>query len=243
MGSDTAISLNTREYSYYLPLFIYPKNNIGGNSINFKQNDQEYASPNINANFISKFSLKLGLEFIPQGNGDLKENFGPEDIFNYIYAITYSPTYRVLYLELLKIDFPRIPITGNIKLFQKLCNMGRELIDLHLLESSTVTKFITTFPIPGDHRVEKGHPVYKEIKNKVGRIYINQTQYFEGIPEDIWTFHIGGYQVLERWLKDRRECQLTYEDLTHYQKIVVALNETIRIMKEIDKAIPEWPIK
>ena len=75
---------------------------------------------------------------------------------------------------------------------------------------------------------------------------INKTQYFVGIPEEVYNFHIGGYQVCQKWLKDRKGRQLTEEEIAHYQKIVVALNETIRIMKEIDAVIEGhegWPVQ
>ena len=120
--------------------------------------------------------------------------------------------------------------------------LGKELISINLLESPIVKEYITTFPETGENRVEKGYPKYGLEKGE-GKVYINSKQYFIGIPETIWNLNIGGYQVLEKWLKDRRGRMLTYDDLTHYQKVVVALTETIRIMKEIDKAIPEWPIK
>ena len=77
-----------------------------------------------------------------------------------------------------------------------------------------------------------------------GRVWINKTQYFEGVPKQVWEFHIGGYQVCEKWLKDRKNAgrKLSADDIEHYQKIVVALNETIRLMREIDDLIPGWPL-
>jgi hypothetical protein len=92
--------------------------------------------------------------------------------------------------------------------------------------------------------IGKGYPKYVASEDgKLGCIKINETQYLEGIPQMVWEFHIGGYQVCEKWLKDRGGRQLSYDDLTHYQKVIVALKETIRLMEEIDKTIPEWPIK
>ncbi len=98
--------------------------------------------------------------------------------------------------------------------------------------------FITKYPVDGDNVVDR--VTYDENKQRVN---INKTQYFEGIPPEVWNFHVGGYQVCEKWLKDRKGRTLTYDDLTHYQKVVVALKETIRLMAEIDEAIPEWPIE
>lgn len=199
--------------------------------------------PNLNHDFISSFESRLSLRFISEGNGDLKTTFGPEDVFDYIYAILHSPTYRKRYAEFLKMDFPRVPLTSNVELFRGLCTLGKKMVDLHLLESQEVSRFLTRYPIPGNNHVEKGFPKYTLVENhEVGKVFINKTQYFEGVPKEVWNFYVGGYQVCEKWIKDRRGRQLSYDDLTHYQKVIVALKETIRLMKEIDEAIPEWPI-
>jgi hypothetical protein len=113
-----------------------------------------------------------------------------------------------------------------------------------LLESPQLTQLLTRYPVVGDNIVEKGFPkfvVYEE--GQTGYVYINKTQYFEGVPKEVWVFHVGGYQVCEKWLKDRRGRQLSFDDLMHYQKVIVALAETARLMEEIDKAIPSWPIE
>ena len=151
----------------------------------------------------------------------------PEDILDYIYAVLHSPTYREKYKEFLKIDFPRVPYPKDKKTFKELVKLGTELRSLHLLESPKVNKFITTFPITGTDEVEK--PSYKNQK-----VYINKEQYFGNVPEIAWNFYIGGYQPAQKWLKDRKKRQLTNEEIEHYQKIIVALTETDRIMKEID---------
>ena len=152
----------------------------------------------------------------------------PEDIFDYIYAVLHSLNYREKYKEFLKIDFPRVPYPKDAKTFKKLVEMGQELRQLHLLESPKVNKFITTYPESGTDAVEK--PVYKDEK-----VYINDKQYFGNVPEVAWNFYIGGYQPAQKWLKDRKGRVLTNEDLEHYQKMIVALVETSRVMKEIDE--------
>lgn len=182
-------------------------------------------------------------------------NFGPQDTLHYIYAILHSPVYRSRYAELLKIDFPRIPITSDAELFRKLCALGADLVALHLLEDdyeaaawnaskpkhkSPLKSPITRFPGKGGAEVAKGHPKYKD-----GNVFINPSRYFEGVPEEVWNFHVGGYQVCEKWLKDRRGRTLSDEDINHYQRVVIALNETIRLMAEIDRVIEEhggWPL-
>jgi len=238
---------------------------------------QEYYPrwPNLNPDFIDDVSQSLGLQFVPDGHGDLKETFGPEDVFHYIYAILHSPTYRERYKEFLRIDFPRIPLTSDLELFETLCQKGADLVALHLLEpnygaaswnrdKTQPNPFHTVnvrYPVPGDDVVEKGHPKYvppgerapgsRELLEE-GRVYIStekqgqRGQYFEGVPPEVWEFHVGGYQVCKKWLKDRRGRKLSHDDKEHYKKIVMALGETIRLMREIDEVIEQhsgWPIQ
>ena len=165
---------------------------------------------------------------------------GPEDIFYYAYAVFHSPTYRERYAEFLKIDFPRLPLTSDVELFAALVKFGAELVSLHLMKSPKLAELMTTFDVDGSDEVAKAHPKYVE---KGGRVYINKTQFFGGVPQDIWDFHIGGYQVLQKWLKDRLRRKLSLDEKEHYQKIVVALSETARIMVDIDEAIPEFPLE
>jgi predicted helicase len=154
----------------------------------------------------------------------------PEDILDYIYAVLHSPSYRKKYKEFLKIDFPRVPYPKDKKVFRKLVKFGRKLRELHLLESSKVNSFITTFPESGANVVEQKYPKYEG-----GKVYINEAQYFDKVPEVAWDFYIGGYQPAQKWLKDRRGRELSIEDIEHYQKMIVALSETGKIMKLIDK--------
>ena len=215
--------------------------------------------PNLSPKFVEDIEKRLEVLFVSDGKGDLKKTFGPEDVFNYIYAVFYSPTYRTRYAEFLKSDFPRVPLTSDRALFRRLCGFGAELVALHLLESPILAKPIARYPVTGPNVVEKGFPKYlppgepepgtgKPLAS--GRVYISKPdagtgakgQYFEGIRPEVWNFHIGGYQVCEKWLKDRRGRILTYDDLEHYRKVVTALSETIRLMAEIDAAIPKWPI-
>jgi predicted helicase len=159
---------------------------------------------------------------------DIKAKVEPENVLDYIYAVLHSPSYREKYKEFLKIDFPRVPYPKNEKQFFALAKLGEELRHLHLLESPKVNKFITTYPEAGDDVVEK-------VKFEDGKAFINKTQYFGDVPEDVWNFYIGGYQPAQKWLKDRKGKTLTNEDIEHYQKMIVAMGETIKIMGEIDK--------
>ena len=119
-----------------------------------------------------------------------------------------------------------------------LAEKGAELVGLHLMTSPTLDNLMTRFPESGDNVIER---VRYDEPNR--RVYINKAQYFEGVSPEVWQFWVGGYQVLDKWLKDRKERILSFEDIMHYQRIVVALSETRRIMQEIDSLIPEWPLK
>ncbi|HEY5234234.1 MAG TPA: type ISP restriction/modification enzyme [Verrucomicrobiae bacterium] len=241
-----AVSLRTREITSVFPLYIYDdpeaenKKRGGGTMLMaLFESSPGYSvrRANLNPKFIQDFTQRLGLKWLPVDSGDLKKTVGPEDFFNYAYAVFHSPTYRERYAEFLKIDFPRLPLTGDLKLFRALAAKGAELVALHLMESPKLDNFITEFNVKGSNEVEK-----VQYTDNDQRVWINPKQFFAGVPKAVWKFHVGGYQVCEKWLKDRKDRKLTYEDIQHYQKTVVALSETIRLMTEIDKAIPDWPI-
>ena len=161
----------------------------------------------------------------------------PESLFDYIYGVLHSPSYRTRYAEFLKTDFPRIPKPSDPNIFHALSEKGAELRGLHLMESDALDDLITTYPISGDNEVDKiGKDSYRD-----GNVYINETQYFGNVPSVAWEFYIGGYQPAQKWLKDRKGRELSVDDIMHYQRIIVALTETERIMKDIDeiKFLPE----
>ena len=228
---ESRITLSNKGIGFLFPLYLYPAEG----EMQFEGGNRR---PNLNPVFIKEFSDKLELKFIEDGKGNLEQTFGPEDIFHYAYAIFHSPTYRTRYAEFLKIDFPRLPLTSDKGLFKALAEKGAELVALHLMEPPTLNTFVTRYPVTGSNEVDK--VTYDE---KTQWVYINKEQYFMGVPPEVWEFHIGGYQVCQKWLKDRKGRTLTYDERMHYQKIVVALKETIRIMSEIDQVIPSWPIE
>ncbi len=193
-----------------------------------------------------------GRRFISDGRGDLRGTFGPEDILAYIYAVFHSPGYRKRYEAQLKHDFPRVPLPGDGALFRELVHHGHDLLALHLLESPKLDHPITTYTGPRNPEVGRvgwsDGTVWLDARKTSAREGHRATKPgtigFEGVPEEVWDFHIGGYQVCHKWLKDRKGRTLSDEDIAHYQKIVVALNETIRIMAEIDEVIEAhggWP--
>ena len=226
--------------------------------------------PNLSPGFIADFSARLKLSFVSDGSGDLRKTFGPEDVFHYAYAVFHSPTYRSRYAEFLKIDFPRLPLTRDVALFRTLCALGKELVALHLMEDrpspqpsdgttchstrlpqngSQVAGYPTgrgsievRYPVAGDNRVVKVR--YSDPSDGVpGRVWISTTQYFDKVPPEVWSYHVGGYQVCQKWLKDRKGRQLSYDDLTHYQGIVAALARTIALQTAIDDSIVDWPMQ
>jgi predicted helicase len=194
---------------------------------------------NISRAFLDSLGKALGLSVDPETG--LPEDVSPENIFHYIYAVVYSPGYRARYSKALRIGFPRVPLTANLTLFRALAEKGRELVALHLFneeEAPQINRLITKFRKPGTNMVEK-----VEYDPATRHVHINDKQYFEDVPAETWNFHIGGYRVCEKWLKDRKGRTLSYDDLQHWQRVVVALTETRRLMVEIDALIPEWPLR
>lgn len=192
---------------------------------------------NLNPTILLSWARKLGVK--PRGDFGLPFGLTPEDIFHYAYAVFHSPGYRRRYAEFLKIDFPRLPLTGNLELIRALARLGGELTALHLLESPKLARPITDFI--GDR-----NPEVEKVSWSKNTVWLDkaQTTGFKGVHEDVWNFHIGGYQVCEKWLKDRKGRTLGKDDIAHYHKIIVALAETIRLMKEIDEVIEQhggWP--
>jgi len=158
-----------------------------------------------------------------------KKEPSPEEIFYYIYAVLYSHIYRTKYAEFLKIDFSRIPFTENCELFDRMTKYGKRLVDLHQLKSIELDPLVAKFHGKGGNKVEKLR--YDE---KEKRVCINQNQHFEGIKKEIWEYQVGGYQVCNKWLKDRKEKKLSLDEIKHYCKILTSLQKTIEIQRAID---------
>jgi len=211
------VSNKTSEITYLFPLYLYPDEK-NKNLFNHTQNGRE---PNISPFVFEKLSKSYNRKPTP------------EEILYYIYGIFYSNIYRETYAEFLKIDFPRVPFTSEYDLFIEMGKLGKELTALHLLKSSELDSPIAKYQGSGDNdRIEK--VIYKEDGQ---RIYINEEKYFEGVSPEVWNYHIGGYQVLNKYLKDRKNRMM--DDAPHYCRIVTALHKTIEIQKQIDKLYPE----
>ena len=220
---DRRITLSNKGAANIFPLYLYEENS---NQTSFFDQNRK---PNLNMDIVHELEQKLGLTFTPEKE-DTTGTFAPIDILDYIYGVLHSNKYRNKYKEFLKIDFPRIPYPENADYFFKVAQLGKQLREIHLLESPVVNEFVTSYPVGGDNEVVK--PEYKDNK-----VYINKTQYFDNVPEIAWNFYIGGYQPAQKWLKDRKGRILSYEDVMHYQKIIKALTETHTTMQQIDEII------
>src|SRR5260221_7017177 len=227
----SVLNLFRRGGNNLFPLYLY-----GGASTDARR-------ANLAPEFISAFASRLGMNWAADGRGDLRHTFGPEDVLAYMYAVFYSPAYRQRYSSFLKIDFPRLPLTANTDLFRELCKLGEKLIGLHLMEEHIPV--ISNYPMPGDNRVETVRYTLQSERKAMGRLWINATQYFDDVPLVAWRFSIGGYQICNKWLKDRKGRRLSDDELVHYQQIIAILAETSRLMCEIDRVVEKyggWPI-
>ena len=224
----------------FFPAFVYLREHAADLGSAGQQPERQH---NLQAAFVELLSSRLGLDFQTAADLDSTIHWTPDDAVHYMYAIFYSPRYRDRYGEFLRIDHPRIPITSRRSLFHELCEFGARLVSLHLMEAEAAP--LTTYPVPGENRVEQVRYTEPSQRDGQGRVWINTTQYFEGVPHEVWEFRVGGYQVCDKWLKDRKGRLLTYDDLTHYQRIVAALAETITLMGRIDEVIEThggWPL-
>jgi len=214
------VTVSLKTIDYLFPLYLHPdkkQKNLFSNLESSKE-----IQPNISPNVLSSLSKAH------------KNNPAPEDIFHYIYAVLYSNTYRTKFAEFLKIDFPRVPFTKDLKLFQKLVEYGKRLADLHLMQSSDLNSPVIKFQGTGDKRIDK---IRYEKKSEC--VYISKDQYFEGVEENVWQYRIGGYQVCDKWLKDRKDRVLFLNEIKHYCKIATAIKHTINIQKSIDEIYNE----
>jgi predicted helicase len=205
------VSNHTSEIGYTFPLYLYP-------STDAPDMFHKVRKPNLADWLLPKLSDSYG--FTPT----------PEDVLAYIYAVLYSPTYRQKYAQELRTDFPRIPFTADGELFRQMAALGQQLIDLHLLRSPSNTAGVK-YQGQGSDRID--HVRYNPSN---GRVSINADKYFEGITPEMWEYRIGGYQVLEKYLKDRKGRQLA--DPTRYIHIANAINETIAIQTTIQHLYP-----
>ena len=198
--------------THVFPLYLYP------NPAELEISTER--SLNFKSAFLTALSEALGL---PQSAAfNLPEGVSPEEILAYIYAVLYSPTYRERYYDFLRYGFPRIPLPEDIDHFRTLATLGQRLMDWHLLKD---------VQIPAVHRFEgEGDGVVSRLRYADGKVWINATQHFTDVPEEVWEYEVGAYQVCEKWLKDRRGEALRHEDVRQYRAILVAVAETLAVM-------------
>ncbi len=237
----------TYDTSYLAPLYLYPNGKLPDDDLFVREEaEEEKRRPNFGAAFIDDFCARLKVKFVPDGLGKpSKRQVGPELIFHYAYAVFHSPAYRERYAEFLRTDFPRLPLTSDYDLFRELAGFGGTLVDLHARNQADGSAI--GYPINGDNVIEEVRyepPLNTGKDRHAGRVWINDKQYFDGVAPEAWSFPIGGYLPAQRWLKDRTGRTLSYEEKEAYPRIVVALSETGRLMREIDAAIANhggWP--
>ena len=213
--------LSSKDNTNVFPLYLY-RENMGEEEriVNFNKDIYEKIAKGLN--YLPCYDDNVLVDSTSEYSGVLY----PQDLFDYIYAVLHSPSYRERYKEFLKIDFPRIPYPTDWEKFRDLAEKGEELRQLHLMEDLP-SKTGVSFPAAGSLQVD----CYRWEQN---RVYINSEQYFEGVPESAWNFYIGGYQPAQKWLKDRKGLTLSFEDVKHYQQIIYVLQQTESIMQEID---------
>ena len=206
----TDARLSDRFLTSVFPLYLYPEDGSF---------DTE-RRPNLDATIWAQINASIG------------KSTSPEDIFDYIYGVLHSPSYRTKYKEFLKVDFPRIPYPVSAEEFEHFRSHGNRLRELHLMHN--VPESPVTFPYPGTMQVDSLAWEYNKDDGYSGNIYINDTQCFEGVPTAAFEMYIGGYQPAQKWLKDRKGRTLTFDDIEHYRRIIAILIETDKIMKQID---------
>ncbi|MCX7045204.1 MAG: N-6 DNA methylase [Candidatus Sumerlaeota bacterium] len=241
--TECRVFVSNRGIANVFPLYLYPDEGAddckasNGDAPDVICDSGKGRKPNLASAYIDHLSACLSLSFTSEGKGDLKRTVGPEDVFHYIYAVLHAPSYRCRHAEMLKIGYPRIPPPASLRLFRRLCKLGSELIALHLMRGRAAAEAIPPLMGKGRRRVEAVRFEKARPAAKAGRVRINTSQYFDRIPEAVWRFQIGGYQVCLKWLKDRKGRELTLEEIGQYRQIIGALSGTLRTMKAINKAL------
>jgi predicted helicase len=238
------LSSKTGSNARNFPLYLYDRDA----QVDFKK--QGDRTPNLNKEEVERIQAKLGLTFVKEKQEN-KKLFAPIDLLDYIYAYLHSPNYRERFREFLKTNYPKVPYPADVEKFWSLVDLGRELRMLHLMKHPVLANFDTTFPNSGSNKVlnrltktdpgfvaeDSGDTVTSQDSDpEVGKIWINEEQFFGNVRRSQWEFQIGGYQPAQKWLKARRDEVLDFEQIQYYQRILKVLKETDRIMGEIDRA-------
>lgn len=203
---------------YVAPLYLYSEEGLFGEGMT--------RVPNLDAEIVAQIAEGIGRTFVPEVSGEAG-TFAPIDLLDYIYGVLYHPVYREKYFEFLKVDFPRIPYPDSEETFDAYRTIGNQLRRLHLMEEASHSTGVT-YPVAGDNSITKER--WEE-----EQVWINETQYFGNVPREVWEYYIGGYQPAQKWLKDRGKSTLSYDDITHYQRIIYTLHTTIALQAELSQ--------
>lgn len=228
--------LSLKEANSFAPLYVYPTQLEGALLTATTWPIDAYGrTPNLGKPFIEALSKAIGMKFAPTGPTE-PEEYSPEDVFYYVYAVLHSPSYRSRYVDFLRSDFPRIPLPDTSERFKALADLGSKLTAHHLLKTAAK---LGGFPKKGSNEVKNGYPKFTSpTQGEVtGKVMINPEQWFTGISPEVWDFRVGGYKVAEKWLKDRRGRILSLKEQDHYKKIISVISNTIAIMSEVDSRI------
>ena len=213
-----AVFIEIKDGSSVFPLYLYPSKKEKQRTSLF-EDDSSNGKQKIE-NFSPQFRTFIDLKY--------GHHYEPEEILGYIYAVLHSPTYRQKYAGFLKIDFPGIPFADDRQTFEKLSALGWRLVQAHLLKDITAQPWVEI--TKGSDRVDQ--PTYNAPEQ---RLYINPNQYFAPVPADVWNFHIGGYQVIDKYLKSRKGRELSLDEIENIINVVKVLRFTIDQMGEIDE--------
>jgi predicted helicase len=226
--ADGVIRSDNKGGESLFPLYLYKEletKRKGSHSMMLFEPEVTYGNegkkPNVNKELIEKLEAAYKKKF-------LSKHLKPEHILNYCYGILYSGEYREKYADFLRVDFPRIPFTLDYTLFLQIAELGEELTELHLLKHKSLNKPITKYKGRGSDKIEKHR--YDEERQCV---FINDENYFEGITPNVWNYMIGGYQVLDKYLKSHMEESIT--DPTHFCRVVTSINATLQIQRKMDE--------
>ena len=225
ISESSFVSNRTSEIGSSFPLYLYPEEGSLDQSVRLNFDPKLYAQIRAAAGLTGPLVAPDGSDGFRTATAEAR----PDEVkvFDYIYGVLHCPAYRETYAEFLKIDFPRVPFPPSSAIFREVSEQGEKLRRLHLMEEAAIGE--TPFPFEGE-----GGSVVHQPRFDAGKVWINATQFFSGVPDLAWTFHIGGYQPAQKWLKDRKGRTLSWDDVRHYQKIIKILAETDRIMRTID---------
>lgn len=171
---------------------------------------------------------------VQEGELQRENTFTPVDVLDYVYAVINTPSYRNTYHDFLQTDFPRIPYPQSREMFLTLVTHGRELRKVQTMDGVTDDNTFATFPVAGSNCVEERR--FKATDEHMGRIYINETQYFDNVPESVWSKTVAGYPAADLWLKQRKGRKLSNDEIRTYGRVLYCIRRTAELQTELDNS-------